>query len=137
MNWQRLISKLFASSFIVRGKVHPSFSQAGEDQVIRYLVNDCLQLEKPSYLDIGTHHPVFGNNTYYFYCRGSKGVCIEPDPRYAGLIRRYRKKDVFIEAGVGTGTNAKARFFVFPKGYGGWNTFSEEEAKMRKKRNRY
>ncbi len=131
MNWQRLIGKFLASSFVIRGKVHASFSQAGEDQVIRYLVNDCLQLVKPTYLDIGTHHPILGNNTYYFYSRGSKGVCVEPDPRYEKLIRHYRRRDTLIRAGVSTTEDKKAPFYLFPKGYSGWNTFSEEEAKIR------
>lgn len=132
MNWQRVVGKLLASSFIVKGKVQPSFSQAGEDQVIRYLVNDCLLLSKPTYLDVGTHHPVFGNNTYYFYGRGSRGVCVEPDPRYEQLIRKYRKKDKLITAGVATSGSGEQPFYLFPKGYGGWNTFSKEEATKRR-----
>jgi FkbM family methyltransferase len=132
MNWQRLIGKFFASYYIVRGKIHSSFSQAGEDQIIRYLVNDCLQLKQPTYLDIGTNHPFLGNNTYYFYSRGSRGVCVEPDPRYEKLIKRYRRKDIFIRAGVGTTGSVKAQFYLFPEKYSGWNTFSEEEALKRK-----
>lgn len=132
MKWRRLFGKFLSGAFIVKGKVHPSFSQAGEDQVIRYLVNDCLQLNKPSYLEIGTHHPVFGNNTYYFYLRGSRGVCIEPDPRFKKLNRRYRSKDVFIQAGIGLRNDKHSDFYVFPKEYSGWNTFSKEEANKRK-----
>lgn len=132
MNWRRLIGKMSAGIGIIRGKVQPSFSQAGEDQVIRYLVNDCLQLPQPAYLDIGTHHPIYGNNTYYFYMRGSRGVCIEPDPAYSELIKKIRNNDVFIQAGVGTGLD-KGEFYLFPKGYSGWNTFSKEEALQREK----
>lgn len=132
MNVHRFLGKLFAGWQIVRGKVQPSFSQAGEDQVIRYLVYNCLNMRNPTYLDIGTNHPWLGNNTFYFYNRGSRGVCIEPDVRFERLIRQYRKRDVLLQAGVGTGDLKEAEFFIFPDPYSGWNTFSREEAEKRK-----
>lgn len=134
MNWIRILGKLQASLDIIKGKVHPSFSQAGEDQVIRYLINDCLRIVNPSYLEIGTHHPVWGNNTYYFYSRGCKGVCIEPDTRYEKLIRKYRKRDTFLRAAVGIDQQTSAEFYIFPKGYSGWNTLLKEEAEERQRK---
>ncbi|MEO8405243.1 MAG: FkbM family methyltransferase [Chitinophagaceae bacterium] len=131
MNWVRIFGKLQASLAIMRGKVQPSFSQAGEDQVIRYLINDCLKIPDPTYLEIGTHHPLYGNNTYYFYSRGCKGVCVEPDVRWAPLIRKYRKRDVFLQAGVSTSKETSATFYIFPTGYSGWNTLEKEEAENR------
>src|SRR5690242_3605588 len=121
MNLLRIFGKLQACIAIMRGKAQPGFSQAGEDQVIRFLLNDFLKIQKPTYLDIGTNHPVSGNNTFYFYSRGAQGVCVEPDARYAPLIRKYRKRDVFLQAGMSTGNEVKAEFFIFPKGYTGWN----------------
>lgn len=131
MNWGRIKGKLQAGYLILKGKVQPSFSQAGEDQIIRYLVNDCLQLNNPSYLDIGTYHPVLGNNTYYFYLRGSRGVCIEPNPFFAPLIRKHRRHDVFLQAGVGVGQETSSDYFLFPDQYAGWNTFSKTDAENR------
>ena len=131
MNRVRIFGKLQAGLAIMKGKVQPSFSQAGEDQVMRYLINDCLKIKNPDYLDIGTHHPVWGNNTFYFYSRGSKGVCIEPDERYAKLIRKYRKRDIFLQAGVSAGQEKKKEFYIFPKQYSGWNTLLQEEAEKR------
>lgn len=131
MNWDLLKGKIRAGYLILKGKVQPSYSQAGEDQIMRYLLNDCLQLANPSYLDIGTFHPIFGNNTYYFYTRGSRGVCIEPNPSFAPLIRKYRKKDTFIQAGVGVDGMSQSDYFLFPEPYAGWNTFSKEEAETR------
>ena len=132
MNWLRIWGKFLSSYFLIRGKVYPSFSQAGEDQVIKYLMNDCLKISQPSYLDVGTYHPIFGNNTYYFYSRGSKGVCVEPDPRYARLIKKYRRRDIFVQAGISIGDDNALDFFVFPEKYSGWNTFLKEEADKRK-----
>lgn len=133
MNWKRFSGKLFAAWQTLKSNVQPSYSQSGEDQVMRYLLYSCLGINKPTYLDIGTNHPFSCNNTFYFYKRGSTGVCIEPDIQFSGLIRRYRKRDIFIEAGVGVSNNNEADFYVFPGQYCGWSTFSKEEAEMREK----
>jgi len=133
MNWNRFTGKLFAAWQTIKSNVQPSYSQAGEDQVMRYLLYSCLVINKPTYLDIGTNHPFSCNNTFYFYKRGSRGVCIEPDIQFSGLIKKYRKGDVFIEAGVGVSKINEADFYVFPGQYCGWSTFSKEEAKSREK----
>jgi len=132
MNLNRFIGKLFSAWWIVRSKVRPSFSQAGEDQVIQYLFQQ-LRIDKPTYLDIGTNHPVIGNNTYYFYARGSRGVCIEPDPSFYKLIRKQRPGDLLIEAGVNIGSEKQAELYIFPHPYSGWNTFLKDEAEKREK----
>jgi len=52
------------------------------------------------YVDVGVNHPVRGNATYAFYLMGADGVLIEPNPRYADAIQRYRPHDVYIQAGI-------------------------------------
>jgi FkbM family methyltransferase len=127
MNIRRFLGKCLSASYIVRTRAQPSFSQAGEDQVVRYLFEK-LNIARPTYLDIGTNHPVLGNNTYYFYLRGSKGICIEPDPDYYALIRKNRRRDVVLQVGIGSEEAREALLHVFPHPYSGWNTFSKEEA---------
>jgi FkbM family methyltransferase len=111
--------------------VQPSFSQAGEDQAMRYLLYNCLNITNPSYLDIGTNHPIICNNTFYFYNRGSRGVCIEPDVQFESLIKKHRKGDIFLRAGISNTHETDADFYVFPGKYSGWNTFSKSEAESR------
>lgn len=132
MNLIRFLGKGKAAFRVMRSQVQPSFSQAGEDLIINYLAN-ALGLVQPSYLDIGTNHPVIGNNTYYFYNRGSAGVCVEPDPAFSTLIRKHRKRDVLLSAGVASVAASSATLYIFPDPYSGWNTFSEEEAMSRQK----
>lgn len=132
MNIRRFVGKCLSASYVVRTRAQPSFSQAGEDQVARYLFEK-LNIARPTYLDIGANHPVLGNNTYYFYLRGSKGVCIEPDPEYHALISKNRGRDVVLQAGIGSEAATEALLYVFPHPYSGWNTFSEEEAISRRK----
>jgi FkbM family methyltransferase len=133
MNWQRIQGKLFSCWQILNGKLYASGSQAGEDQLVRYLFYSCLGIDKPSYLDIGANHPFECNNSYFFYARGSKGVCMEPDPSFYSLLKKYRKRDTVLQAGVGLQTSAEANLYVFPGKCAGWNTFSPEEAAIRVK----
>jgi FkbM family methyltransferase len=128
MNFKRFLGKVFSGIKIIKSEIQPSFSQSGEDQVIRYLMYNILQIAKPTYLDIGTNHPYKCNNTFYFYNRGSRGVCIEPDQQFAPLIKKYRSGDVFLQAGVSAGTASEAIMYTFPGEHSGWNTFSAEEA---------
>lgn len=132
MNFRRLRGKVFAGLKIVRSEVQPSYSQSGEDQVMRYLLYNILEISKPTYLDIGTNHPYMCNNTFYFYNRGSRGVCIEPDSKFAAGIKKHRKGDVYLEAGVAAGEVKEGILYSFPDEYSGWNTFSEEEAIKRR-----
>jgi FkbM family methyltransferase len=131
MNWQRFVRKCQACLFILKGKVQPGFSQAGEDGVVHYLFQQ-LQIKRPSYLDIGTNHPIIGNNTYLFYMGGSKGVCVEPDPELCRLIRKYRPGSTLLQAGIGLDRQQQqAHLYIYPQPYTGWNTFSKEEAEKR------
>jgi FkbM family methyltransferase len=130
MNLQRFIRKCLAGSYIIRAKALPSFSQAGEDVIVNYLFHQ-IRINQPSYLDIGTNFPIAGNNTYFFYNRGSRGVCIEPDPSLYELIKKSRPKDVIINAGIGFDESKQAEFYIFPHPYTGWNTFSKNEAESR------
>src|SRR4029077_17374769 len=40
-----------------------TFSQCGEDRILAFLFGQ-LAITTPRYLDVGTHHPCVGNNTY-------------------------------------------------------------------------
>jgi FkbM family methyltransferase len=127
MNLNRFLGKCLSAYNITRSKAQPSYSQAGEDQIVRFLFEN-LEINKPSYLDIGTNHPVLGNNTYYFYLRGCNGVCVEPDPGFYTIIKKYRSRDILLPVGIGVGSISEASLYVFPHPYSGWNTFSEKEA---------
>lgn len=79
---------------------HSSFSQAGEDLLIRFAFR-FLNITRPTYLDIGAHHPTSLSNTFIFYQNGSRGVCIEPNPSLAKLFRRKRPYDTVLEVAIG------------------------------------
>jgi len=123
-----------ASNYLKRRADVLSFSQAGEDRIISFIF-DALAIEKPTYLDIGAHDPIFISNTYYFYRHGSRGVCVEPDPLLAKEFRRHRPNDVCLQVGVGVDAESAADFFLMSSK--SLNTFSRETAEQLERQGAY
>jgi FkbM family methyltransferase len=71
-----------------------------------------LGIQRPSYIDIGANHPILGNNTYLFYSRGARGVCVEPNPELFRVLKRTRTGDVCLQAGVGPVATENADFYM-------------------------
>ena len=103
-----------------------SFSQKSEDYIIRGMF-DCLDIETPSYIDIGAHHPYFLSNTALFYARGSRGINIEPNPILFDVINLYRKKDINLMMGIGPSSGVMP-FYVMNAN--ALSTFSKQEAEF-------
>lgn len=106
-----------------------SHAQQGEDIALSQILHLVLGIEHPTYMDIGAHHPVYNNNTYYFYERGSRGVLVEPNPALHDLLGKVRPRDVLVRAGIGATAQTEADFYII----GGsedaqLNTFSREQA---------
>ena len=104
-----------------------SYSQVGEDMIVDFLFQG-LGIQ-PVYLELGTNHPKYGNNTYKFYRRGCRGVLVEADPSLIPWIRRVRRRDRVLHVGVGTEDGATRPFYVFENA--AINTFDEQEARAR------
>lgn len=107
-----------------------SYSQAGEDALLRFLFND-FGLKRISYLDLGTNSPVFNNNTYWFYLNNSKGVCVEADLDLVKIINKFRPRDKVIHAGVSISDENEALFYIFDQP--ALNTFDKNEVDIRLK----
>jgi FkbM family methyltransferase len=60
-----------------------------------------MRIAKPSYLDVGAHHPFELSNTALLYQRGSRGINIEANPDLIAAFRQHRPEDQNICAGVG------------------------------------
>jgi FkbM family methyltransferase len=107
-----------------------SFSQAGEDRVLKFLFAS-MGISNITYLEIGTNNPIDINNTYLFYLGGSRGVCIEPNPVLINKIRKYRSEDICLNIGITGGPEeAELDFYIFDESDAekGLSTFSKEEA---------
>jgi FkbM family methyltransferase len=108
--------------------LNTSYSQAGEDAIIRYLFND-YGLKKISYLDLGTNKPNFGNNTYWFYTRNCRGVCVEANPELFKQIKTIRRKDIVLNLGISTNKQDSAPFYIFNET--AISTFDKNESEKR------
>ena len=107
-----------------------SHAQQGEDFLTQDIFKNLLHIEKPTYIDIGAHHPILNNNTYLFYQSGSHGVLVEPNPDFTDLLKRTRPRDVVLDVGIGaTGEDTEADYYVLWAGGGQLNTFSPEVSK--------
>ena len=106
-----------------------SYAQQGEDIVLWQILGSVLGIEQPTYMDIGAHHPVFNNNTYLLYERGSRGVLVEPNPALHGVLEQVRPRDVLVRAGIGATAQAEADFYILAGSEDAQlNTFSREQA---------
>lgn len=76
-----------------------TYAQHGDDLAILNIFH-CLKVERPSYLDVGAHHPYELSNTALLYQRGSRGVNVEANPALIENFRRCRPEDVNVWAAV-------------------------------------
>jgi len=99
-------------------RLNVSFSKAGDDIQLHKLINS---FTPGVYVDIGCWHPVKASNTYFFYNRGWKGLCIDPNPELIPLYKKIRPKDVFINAGI---SDSKVPLDYYMVKESSMNTFS-------------
>jgi FkbM family methyltransferase len=102
-----------------------SYSQCGEDLIMTHLFGP-LKIEKPTYVDIGAHHPYFLSNTALFYSKGARGINIEPDPDLFQAFEKYREHDINLNIGIAEGKSDTLDFYQMSDPV--LNTFSKKEA---------
>ncbi|MDP5158584.1 MAG: FkbM family methyltransferase [Flaviramulus sp.] len=103
---------------LLGAKFNISFARSGDDLQLMKLINN----SSPGvYIDIGSWHPKKASNTYFFYLRNWKGICIDPNPELKGLYDTMRPNDIFINAGVGN-SNSRMNYHMFSES--SMNTFS-------------
>lgn len=78
-----------------------SYAQLGEDTVIMKLFTEVLKIKKPTYIDIGAHHPYEISNTALFYKNGCWGINIEANPNLFALFEQERPHALNLCCGVG------------------------------------
>ena len=113
----KLLYKLFG--------INPSYSQCGEDVIVDHIFRQ-LKKEKIFYLDIGTNHPKYTNNTYLFYKNGHQGICVEPNPALIKQIEKVRPRDVCLNLGVSLSEVNDLDFYVMDPDT--LSTFSKSDA---------
>lgn len=101
-------------------KPNISFARSGDDIQLMQLIRE----KTPgAYVDVGCWYPKQSSNTYYFYQRKWKGICIDPNPELIDVYKRVRPKDLFINAGIGP-SGQSLDYYMFKES--SMNTFSED-----------
>jgi FkbM family methyltransferase len=85
-----------------------TYSQFGEDAVLSFFLPE----KHGRYLDIGAGHFRNGSNTYVFYKRGWRGICVEPIPILYELLRKKRPEDKVVQKVV-SNIQTKVEFFEY------------------------
>lgn len=101
-----------------------TYAQHGEDLMLVNIFK-LLEVEKPSYLDLGAHSPMTISNTHLLYLRGSRGVNVEANPNLIESFKKHRPEDITVNCGVGVEKGIMP-FYMWDKG-SGINTFSKDE----------
>lgn len=90
-----------------------SFSQAGEDSIIKYIFDTLgKNIENCSYLDLGANHAIQLSNTYNFYLKGARGVLIEANPELANELIEKRPEDIVINKCLSEKSGEKLNFYI-------------------------
>jgi FkbM family methyltransferase len=110
-----------------------SFSQSGEDLIIKFIF-DNLNIQKPTYIDIGAHDPFYLSNTALFYHLGSTGINIEPDPILFQSFLKDRVNDINLNLGISDNSSILDFYIISSPTL---NTFSKEEAINYEKQGNY
>lgn len=96
----------FLRSLLAR-RFRISYSQLAEDIIASEILS---RRRGVTYVDIGANHPIFGSNSFYFYLRGGRGVCVEPNQAFAPLYRSLRPRDQFVASAVSDSSSPKVFF---------------------------
>jgi FkbM family methyltransferase len=110
--------------FFRNRKYRKSYSQCGEDVIVDRILS-LLDIQKPTFLDIGANDPILRNNTYFLYEKGFRGVNIEPDPFLFKCLKTKRHGDINLNIGIGP-ERGKLTFYVMSSRT--LSTFSKETA---------
>jgi FkbM family methyltransferase len=102
-----------------------TYSQHGEDMI---LVNvfELLGIPRPSYLDVGAHHPFNISNTALLNLRGSTGINVEANPNLIAAFMTQRPEDKNLNCGVGPASGSLDFYFI--DDWSGRNTFDKLQA---------
>jgi FkbM family methyltransferase len=103
--------------------MNKSYAQLGNDLIAASFLK---KSEGVIYVDIGCCFPISASNTYYFYQRGGRGLCIDPNPLLEETFKQQRPNDIFINSGVGLRDETLQYFMHVNPVY---NTFSPAKAR--------
>lgn len=88
---ENLLKKRIKQFFV---KYEKYYSQYGEDVIINAYWFKHFQKKNIFYLDIGSGHPKFLSNTYFFYKKGNSGICVDANNILCKKFHKKRSRDI-------------------------------------------
>lgn len=73
------------------------YSHTGEDQIIESLLKISIR-NSGYYVDVGCNHPIFISNTFSFYRKGWRGICIDANKSLVNKYSYLRPRDKAVHA---------------------------------------
>lgn len=101
--------------YFTKSLLKRSFAQQGEDLILDRILTRVLRkdVSKPrTYVDVGAYDAIDHSVTYLLYLRGWKGVVFDPSVSTLKSFKRWRKRDVFVNAVVGEEDDVDVEFFI-------------------------
>lgn len=93
--------------------VNISFSQSGEDSIIKYIFGTIgKNIKNCTYLDLGANHAVHLSNTYSFYSQGARGILLEANPELAKELTEQRPEDIVINKCLAEKSGGSLDFYI-------------------------
>lgn len=115
-NLEKQVSEMkiqLAELYNVAENMNISFSQSGEDSIIKYIFSTLgRQIQNCTYLDLGANHAMRLSNTYSFYSQGARGVLIEANPELAHELTEQRPEDIVINKCIAEKSGEKLDFYI-------------------------
>jgi FkbM family methyltransferase len=103
---------------LTKGTRRQKFSQFGEDLFLREYFGNRTGL----YIDVGGNHPFGMSNTYLLYRLGWSGIVVEPIRRLYTKHKRFRPRDIQVNAAAGESTGSLIFYEVIPACLSSCNT---------------
>ena len=88
-----------------------SYAQCGEDAIVDFLFRS-MGVGQPYYIDIGAYHYKKLSNTFAFYQKGGKGICIEANPHSCRQIRKKRPRDICLNLAITSDREGEKDFYI-------------------------
>jgi len=129
-NLKKLLLKYLPVNYF---QTHTSYSQEGEDMVLRSFYEGQKNY-RGFFVDVGAHHPSRFSNTNYFYKKGWRGINIEPTPGAIKAFNMFRKRDLNLNIGISS-VKDKLTFYCFNEP--ALNGFSKEISEERNTSKKY
>ena len=139
-NFKNLLKILFLNiKFQFRFK--KTYTQYGEDLIIKHYLLNYKKISKGKYLDIGAYHPILYSNTYILHKNNYTGFCVDLEDYKLKNFKFYRGNKVKLIKGAVTENKKddEIDFYYFSRSIGEYSTTSKEfiEKRLAKLKKKY